>query len=64
MPVSASSAYTPAYCQPGVFWIMPLYWLMISLAAWKGLWQIFTKPFYWEKTRHGLTGQPEGGQET
>ena len=44
--------------------LMPLYWLMISLAAWKGFWQIFTKPFYWEKTRHGLTGQPEEGQET
>ena len=44
--------------------LMPLYWLLISLAAWKGFWQIFTKPFYWEKTRHGLTGSPEEGQET
>ena len=35
--------------------LMPLYWLLISLAAWKGFWQIFTKPFYWEKTKHGLT---------
>ena len=43
--------------------LMPLYWLMISLAAWKGFWQIFTKPFYWEKTRHGLTGQPEEEQK-
>lgn len=43
--------------------LMPLYWLMISLAAWKGLWQIFTKPFYWEKTRHGLTGSPEEEQK-
>ncbi len=47
--------------------LMPLYWLLISLAAWKGFWQIFTKPFYWEKTVHGLTDnttqlnhQPEG----
>ncbi len=35
--------------------LMPLYWLLISLAGWKGFIQIFTKPFYWEKTKHGLT---------
>ncbi len=33
---------------------MPLYWVLISIGAWKGLWQLFTKPFYWEKTIHGL----------
>ncbi len=33
----------------------PLYWLMHSFAAYKGLWQLITKPFYWEKTNHGLT---------
>ena len=34
--------------------LMPFYWVMISVAAWKGLWQFFTRPFYWEKTIHGL----------
>jgi len=33
----------------------PAYWLMHSIAAYKALWQLFTKPFYWEKTVHGLT---------
>ncbi|MBN8835808.1 MAG: glycosyltransferase [Sphingobacteriia bacterium] len=33
----------------------PVYWLMHSIAAYKGLWQLITKPFYWEKTNHGLT---------
>jgi glycosyltransferase XagB len=33
----------------------PLYWLMHSIAAYKGLWQLIYKPFYWEKTNHGLT---------
>ena len=33
---------------------MPVYWVLISLGAWKGFLQIFTKPFYWEKTLHGL----------
>jgi cellulose synthase/poly-beta-1,6-N-acetylglucosamine synthase-like glycosyltransferase len=34
--------------------ISPLYWVLISLAAWKGFLQLFWKPFFWEKTRHGL----------
>jgi cellulose synthase/poly-beta-1,6-N-acetylglucosamine synthase-like glycosyltransferase len=36
---------------------MPFYWMLISVAAWKGFIQIFTKPFYWEKTTHGLSKQ-------
>ena len=26
----------------------------MSWAAWKGFIQLFTNPFYWEKTEHGL----------
>ena len=33
---------------------MPIYWVMISVGAWKGFIQLFTNPFYWEKTVHGL----------
>jgi hypothetical protein len=33
----------------------PFYWLLHSAAAYMALWQLFTKPFYWEKTEHGLT---------
>jgi cellulose synthase/poly-beta-1,6-N-acetylglucosamine synthase-like glycosyltransferase len=35
--------------------VNPVYWLMHSIAAYKGLWQLITKPFYWEKTNHGLS---------
>lgn len=35
--------------------LLPLYWVLMSYAAWKGLLQLITKPFYWEKTEHGLT---------
>lgn len=31
------------------------YWLLISIAAYKGLWQLLRNPFYWEKTQHGLS---------
>lgn len=33
----------------------PLYWLLHSVAAYKALGQLFTRPYYWEKTIHGLT---------
>jgi glycosyltransferase XagB len=32
-----------------------LYWALASLAAWRALWQLATRPFYWEKTAHGLS---------
>jgi glycosyltransferase XagB len=38
----------------------PLYWLMHSISAYKGLVQLITKPFYWEKTNHGLTKSTKG----
>jgi len=33
------------------------YWALMSVAAYKALWQLIYKPFYWEKTRHGLSSQ-------
>ncbi len=36
--------------------LSPLYWALMSYAAWKGFLQLFTNPFYWEKTEHGLHG--------
>lgn len=38
--------------------LVPLYWVLISLAAIKGFYQLFTNPYYWEKTVHGLVSQP------
>ena len=32
----------------------PIYWILISIGAWKGFLQLFTNPFKWEKTHHGL----------
>lgn len=32
----------------------PLYWLLMSIAALKGTWQLLSRPSYWEKTAHGL----------
>ena len=46
-----------------VFWaaaLLPLYWVMMSLAAVKALWQLVVTPNYWEKTQHGLSRQHGG----
>ncbi|HUW32541.1 MAG TPA: glycosyltransferase [Planctomycetota bacterium] len=34
--------------------LTPFYWVLISIGAWKGFLQLFFRPFYWEKTVHGL----------
>jgi cellulose synthase/poly-beta-1,6-N-acetylglucosamine synthase-like glycosyltransferase len=34
---------------------MPAYWVLISAAAFRGLYQLVTRPFYWEKTTHGMS---------
>ncbi|MDW8313930.1 MAG: glycosyltransferase family 2 protein [Rhodovarius sp.] len=36
---------------------VPYYWVLLSIAAYKALWQLIRKPFYWEKTQHGLSKQ-------
>jgi cellulose synthase/poly-beta-1,6-N-acetylglucosamine synthase-like glycosyltransferase len=33
--------------------LSPLYWGLMSWAAWKGFIQLLYRPFYWEKTTHG-----------
>jgi len=34
--------------------LAPLYWVLMSIGAWRAVIQFFANPFYWEKTRHGL----------
>jgi len=33
--------------------LMPLYWMLISLAAYRALFQLVRTPYLWEKTEHG-----------
>jgi cellulose synthase/poly-beta-1,6-N-acetylglucosamine synthase-like glycosyltransferase len=54
----------------GTFWLVgwallnPVYWLLHSIASYKALWQLITKPHYWQKTEHGLSGYVETQPET
>lgn len=42
--------------------LSPLYWGLMSIAAWRGFFQLITKPHYWEKTIHGLTQEEPASQ--
>jgi cellulose synthase/poly-beta-1,6-N-acetylglucosamine synthase-like glycosyltransferase len=34
--------------------LMPIYWLLISFAAYRALYQLARDPYLWEKTEHGV----------
>jgi glycosyltransferase involved in cell wall biosynthesis len=34
--------------------LIPFYWIMASVASVIAFYQLITKPYYWEKTKHGL----------
>ena len=38
-------------------WVLltiPVYWLLLSAAAWRAVWKLITAPHQWEKTAHGI----------
>ncbi len=39
-------------------YLVPFYWIMMSVASWRAFHQIIFKPHYWEKTKHGLHLRP------
>jgi cellulose synthase/poly-beta-1,6-N-acetylglucosamine synthase-like glycosyltransferase len=36
---------------------VPVYWWMMSIAAWRAVHQLLTRPSFWEKTDHGLSAE-------
>lgn len=38
----------------GYLMLLPFYWLLLSAAAWRAVFQIIRSPYRWEKTEHGL----------
>ncbi len=42
--------------------LIPLYWVMMSVAALKAAWQLIVTPSFWEKTQHGLTPEAASRQ--
>ncbi|MBI1416186.1 MAG: glycosyltransferase [Limimaricola sp.] len=37
---------------------LPFYFPLATLAVYKALWELLRRPFYWDKTAHGLHGVP------
>lgn len=34
--------------------LLPAYYCLVSIAAWRSLWELVAAPFHWNKTSHGL----------
>lgn len=52
---------TSALGKPHLWWaalLAPMYWLLQSVAAVKAIYQLIFRPFFWEKTVHGLAHVP------
>jgi hypothetical protein len=48
---------------PQLVWgqlLLPVYWLLHSIAAIRAVYELVEKPTYWAKTAHGLSRQPRG----
>jgi cellulose synthase/poly-beta-1,6-N-acetylglucosamine synthase-like glycosyltransferase len=47
------------------FWkivlLTPPYWVLLSLAGWRAIWQLWRKPHFWEKTPHEAPGNGRNG---
>jgi hypothetical protein len=41
--------------------LLPGYWLLYWVAAWRALFQLVRSPFVWEKTPHGRDAGPQPG---
>jgi glycosyltransferase XagB len=41
--------------------LLPLYYGLVSVAAWRGLWELATATFRWNKTSHGLARTSRSG---
>ncbi|MET0704237.1 MAG: glycosyltransferase [Mycobacterium sp.] len=59
MSIYTALIVTKALNKPYMWWaalLSPLYWLLQSVAAVKAIYQLVFRPFFWEKTVHGLAG--------
>ncbi|MCU1394976.1 MAG: glycosyl transferase, group 2 family protein [Ilumatobacteraceae bacterium] len=47
-----------AYRLVGFALLLPAYWVLHSIAAWRALYQLVRRPDHWEKTPHGIVHGP------
>ncbi len=44
--------------------LVPIYWVMMSVAAVKAMWQLVVTPSFWEKTAHGLDADSKADSDS
>jgi len=44
--------------------LVPIYWVMMSVAAVKAMWQLVVTPTFWEKTAHGLDADSKADSDS
>ncbi|GFE65969.1 glycosyltransferase [Litoreibacter roseus] len=51
--------------KPSMAWlaVLPVYFILASIAAYKGLIELMFRPFYWDKTEHGEFGGQDWHEE-
>jgi cellulose synthase/poly-beta-1,6-N-acetylglucosamine synthase-like glycosyltransferase len=48
----------------GYLLLLPFYWFLLSIAAWRAVFQLVWSPYRWEKTAHGLARTSRQGTAT
>lgn len=43
--------------------LLPWYWILISIGAWRGVLEFFWAPYKWVKTTHGMTHMSQAGDD-
>jgi glycosyltransferase XagB len=52
--VSVGAAHRGYYDLVKYAFLIPPYWVLMSIGAWRGFIQLLVNPFYWDKTKHGF----------
>nr|WP_307787878.1 glycosyltransferase [Mycolicibacterium sp. S2-37] len=65
MSIFVNLVVAQALGKPHLWWaalLSPMYWVLQSVAALKAIYQLAFRPFFWEKTVHGLSDVAEAPQ--
>jgi cellulose synthase/poly-beta-1,6-N-acetylglucosamine synthase-like glycosyltransferase len=67
MSIFVGLVVAQALGKPHLWWaaaLVPLYWFLQSIAAVKAIYQLVTRPCFWEKTVHGLSHDHNAPEST
>ena len=62
LPAMVAAKQRRLYVTPTAVALMPVYYLLISAAAWAAIFDLAVRPHYWAKTAHGRTQRRRAGR--